>query len=53
MVVRFSPDPDPMAVVLEEAAQSGLYNRGRVMVAFATTAGVRVFASRVEGNTYD
>ena len=39
MVVRFSPDPDPMAVVLQEVAQSGLYSRGRVMVAFATNAG--------------
>ena len=47
MVVRFSPDPDPMAVVLQEVAQSGLYSRGRVMVAFATTAGVRVFYSAI------
>ena len=36
-----------MAVVLQEVAQSGLYSRGRVMVAFATTAGVRVFYSAI------
>lgn len=43
MVVRFSPDPDPMAVVLQEVAQSGLYSRGHVMVAFASVAGVTRF----------
>ena len=43
MVIRFSPDPDPMAAILQEVAQSGLYSRGRVMVAFASEAGVKRF----------
>ena len=36
-----------MAVVLQEVRDSGLYSRGRVMVAFATTAGLRVFRSAI------
>ena len=41
MVVRFSPNPDPMFVLLQEVRDSGHYTRGSVMVAFATQAGVR------------
>ena len=50
MVLRFGPNPTPMFAILQDMRESGLYNRGRVMVAFANVSGVAAFRSAVGEN---